>query len=189
MKTLVVGDKSNSAHQGDVPPIRAVIPIRFAVLCAPDSRPDPDPIGRRFLPQFSPPLDRALRCLLDHRFATGKSGECYAMRAGGGRCGAGWGGMRRGNGESQNLAMLRMGRRMTRHPQLGAAGIPEVAHTFTYVNAFRDSELDFPRIPTVYVRKRQNRCRRLPRRHVGFCLLFIGTCARWGLLGQRLLAY
>jgi hypothetical protein len=28
-----------------------------------------------------------LRCLLDHRFATRKRGECYAMRACGGRCG------------------------------------------------------------------------------------------------------
>ena len=31
---------------------------------------------------------------------------------------------RRGNVESQNLAMLRMGRRLTRHPRLGAAQLP-----------------------------------------------------------------
>ena len=100
-------------------------PIRFAVLCAPDSSPDPDPISRRFPIPIRPPIGRALRCLLDHRFATRKRGECEPMRAGGGRCGAGCGGMRRGNGESQNRAMLRMGRRLTRHPQVGSCGDTE----------------------------------------------------------------
>ena len=88
------------------------------------------------------------------------------MRAGEGRCGAGCGGMRRGNGESQNRAMLRMGRRLTRHPQLGAVGIPNAACGFACVNLFRISNLDFPCILLVYIRKQKNRCGRPSRKHI-----------------------
>jgi hypothetical protein len=42
--------------------------------------------------------------------------------------GAAAGAARRGNVESQNLAMLRMGRRLTRHPQMGAVCILLGAH-------------------------------------------------------------
>jgi hypothetical protein len=81
-----------------------------------------------------------------------------------------WGRLRRDkrcrNGKSQNRAMLRMGRRLTGHPRLGAAGIPEAAGAFTCVNLFCSSDLDFPRVTTVDVRKRQNRSGRTSRKRV-----------------------
>lgn len=84
------------------PPIRVPIPTRFAVLCAPDLYPASDPASR------------ALRCRLGRRLAARKRGESGAvgvargwrMGAPGGRSGAGFVGMKCGNGESQKPAVL-----------------------------------------------------------------------------------
>jgi hypothetical protein len=54
----------------------------------------------------------------------------------------------------------------TRHPRLGAAGIPEAAGAFTCVNLFCSSDLDFPPVPTVDIRKRQNGSGRASRKRV-----------------------
>jgi hypothetical protein len=59
-------------------------------------------------------------------------------------------------------------KRWTRHPQTGAAGIPESGRAFTCVNLLRASGLDFPCIRPVFVRKREDRSGRASRKHVDF---------------------
>ncbi len=105
---------------GNEPPIRAAIPVSLAALSVPGS------------PSFALPI----RGLILMRVAV----FCGAVvsltgcpegwrlrgdeRGAEGRCGAGCGGMDCRNGESQNRAVLRTGSIETRHPRLGAAGIP-----------------------------------------------------------------
>ena len=74
--------------------------------------------------------------------------------------------------------MLRMGSIGTRHPQTGAAGIPEAARAFTCVNLLRGSGLDFPCVRPVIVRKREDRSGRASRKHVDFAGLPDRSCER-----------
>jgi hypothetical protein len=75
-------------------------------------------------------------------------------------------GMRAERGEVKILPCCAWGVVGTRHPQTGAAGIPEAARAFTCVNLLRCSGLDFPCVRPVFVRKRQNRRGRQSRKHV-----------------------
>jgi hypothetical protein len=51
-------------------------------------------------------------------------------------------------------------------PKLGAVGIPNAVCAFACVNLFRISNLDFPWILLVYIRKQKNRCVRPSRKHI-----------------------
>jgi hypothetical protein len=95
-------------------------------------------------------------------------------------------------GEDQKARRLRRREEgVTRHPQVGSCRDTGGAGAFTCVNLFSGNDLDFPRVPTVFIRKRKNRCGRPLRKHIdstGSAVYVADRCRRSKASGRSMVS-
>jgi len=88
----------------------------------------------------------------------------------------------RAGGKSKSAPPSASGVRVTRHPQVGSCRDTEGARAFTCVNLFCGNDLDFPRVPTVSIRKRKNRrVAHISTMEKSGCPISRVRCEKWGL--------